>query len=312
MGVDVGGTRIRGGALTTDGKVVSRIERSTEAERGPDVVLGSLLEVILQLLASHPSTETVGVACAGQIHPATGTVVYAPNLGWRDVPLAAHLQQGLGRRLTVENDVRAAAWGEFVFGAGVGAQSLVAVYVGTGVGSGAVLDGTLWRGARNGAGEVGHTQVVWDGLPCPCGRRGCLEQYASGSGFQRRLRLALADGVATRLARESSDDPARLTATMVKAAADAGDAFAREVWQDAERFLTLAVANYVTLLNPEVLVLGGGVIETVPRLFDAVAADVPRLTTVLARDLRIERARLGDWSGVVGAAALAANAAGGP
>lgn len=251
------------------------------------------------------------MACAGQIHPATGTVIYAPNLGWRDVPLAAHLQQGLGRRVTVENDVRAAAWGEFVFGAGAGAQSLVAVFVGTGVGSGAVLDGVLWRGARNGAGEVGHTQVVWDGLPCPCGRRGCLEQYASGSGFQRRLRLALADGVATRLARESRDDPARLTAIMVKAAADAGDAFARELWQDAERFLTLAVANYVTLLDPEVLVLGGGVIEAVPRLFEAVAVGVPSLVTVLARDVRVQRAQLGDWSGVVGAAALAAGAAAG-
>jgi len=291
--------------VTADGKVVSRIERPTEAERGPHVVLASLLELIRQLLASYPSTGAVGVACAGQIHPATGTVIYAPNLGWRDVPLASHLQRGLGLRLTVENDVRAAAWGEFAFGAGAGTQSLVAVYVGTGVGSGAVLDGALWRGASNGAGEVGHTQVVWEGLDCPCGRRGCLEQYVSGSGFQRRLRLALARGVATRLTEATEGDPARLTASIVQAAAEAGDRFAREVWEDAERFLTLAVANYVTLLNPEALVLGGGVIETVPRLFAVVAAGVPRLTTVLARELRIERAHLGDWSGVVGAAALA-------
>jgi glucokinase len=297
--------------VTADGEVLSRIERPTEAERGPDVVLASLLEVIHQLLGSHPSADAVGVACAGQIHPATGTVVYAPNLGWRDVPLAGHLQPRIGRRLTVENDVRAAAWGEFAFGAGVGTRTLVAVYVGTGVGSGAVLDGALWRGVSNGAGEVGHTQVVWDGLPCPCGRRGCLEQYVSGSGFQRRLGRALAEGVTTRLAQETAGDPARLTATMVKAAADAGDALARELWQDAERFLTLAVANYVTLLNPEILVLGGGVIETVPRLFEAVAAALPSLTTVLARAVRVERAKLGDWSGVVGAAALAAKASGG-
>ncbi len=298
--------------MTADGEVVSRIERPTEAERGPDVVLASLLQVIHQLLGAHPSSDAVGVACAGQIHPVTGTVVYAPNLGWRDVPLAALLQQGLGRRITVENDVRAAAWGEFAFGAGAGTHSLVAVYVGTGVGSGAVLDGALWRGVSNGAGELGHTQVVPDGLPCPCGGRGCLEQYASGSGFQRRLGRALAEGVATRLARETAGDPGRLTASMVKAAADAGDALARKVWQDAERFLTLTVANYVTLLNPEVLVLGGGVIETVPRLFEAVAAAVPSLTTVLARVVRMERAQLGDWSGVVGAAVLAARAPGGP
>lgn len=295
--------------MTADGNIVARIERPTEAERGPAAVLATLIELISQLLASHPSTDAVGVACAGQIHFATGTVVYAPNLGWRDVPLASQLQKALGLRLLVENDVRAAAWGEFAFGAGPGTQSLVAVFVGTGVGSGAVLDGALWRGANNGAGEVGHTQVVWEGLPCPCGRRGCLEQYVSGSGFQRRLRLALTGGVATRLTEATEGDPARLTASMVSAAAEAGDRFAREVWQDAERFLTMAVANYVTLLNPEALVLGGGVIETVPRLFEAVAAGVPRLTTVLARGLRIERARLGDWSGVVGAAALASEGA---
>jgi glucokinase len=236
-------------------------------------------------------------------------VVYAPNLDWRDVPLGSALRQALGMSVTVENDVRAAAWGEFRFGAGRGARSVLVVFVGTGVGSGAVLNGALWRGATNGAGEIGHTQVVWDGLPCPCGRRGCLEQYVSGGGFQRRLVQGLAAGVQTRLRPATGGDPARLSATMVLAAAEAGDAFARALWEDAERCLTLAVANYVTLLNPDALVLGGGVIETVPRLFDAVAAGVPERTTVLARALRIERARLGDWSGVVGAAALSSEGA---
>jgi glucokinase len=247
----------------------------------------------------------VGVACAGQIEPGTGAVVYAPNLGWSDVPLGERLGRALGVPVTVENDVRAAAWGEFTEGAGRGARSLVAVFVGTGVGSGAVLDGAIWRGATNAAGEVGHSQVVPDGLPCVCGRRGCLEQYVSGSGFQRRLARALAAGTPTRLAEISGGEPLRLTAAMVREAAVEGDPFAAEVWAEAERYLTMAVANYVTLVNPEVLVLGGGVVETVPRLFEAVAAGVPELTTVLARSVRIERARLGDWSGVVGAARLA-------
>jgi glucokinase len=232
--------------------------------------------------------------------------VYAPNLGWHDVPLAVHLGRALGLPVHVENDVRAAAWGEFRFGAATRAQSLVAVFVGTGVGSGAVLGGSLWRGAGNGAGEVGHTQVVVDGLACPCGQRGCLEQYASGRGFQRRFQQALADGARTRLAAATDADPERLTAAMVDEAAQAGDPLARRLWDDAARYLPMALANYVTLLNPELLVLGGGVIETVPRLFDLVAARVPELTTVLARAVRIERARLGDWSGVVGAADLAA------
>jgi glucokinase len=269
-------------------------------------VLASLEELLRELLTTYRDAgRAVGIACAGQIDPATGTVVYAPNLNWRDVPLAAHLGRSLGVQVVVENDVRAAAWGEFRYGAGRGAESLVAVFVGTGVGSGAVLRGTLWRGAGNAAGEIGHTQVVPDGLPCTCGRRGCLEQYVSGAGFQRRFRGALDVGAGTSLRETTGDDASRLTAIMVRTAASLGDAFGRGVWEEAQRYLVLAVANYVTLLNPDVLVLGGGVIETVPDLFHAVTAGVPELTTVLARTVRIERARLGDWGGVAGAADLA-------
>ena len=232
----------------------------------------------------------------------------APNLDWHDVPLGATLRRAFGVPIAVENDVRAAAWGEFRFGAGAGAKSLIAVFVGTGVGSGAVIDGRLWRGAGNAAGEVGHTQVVIDGLPCRCGQRGCLEQYVSGSGFQRRFAAALTAGVKTRLTEQTKRDPAQLTAEMLVAAADDGDEFAREVWSDAVRYLTMGVANYVTIVNPEVLLFGGGVIETVPKLMDVVSRGVMELTTVLARrSLRIDRARLGNWTGVVGAAALAAD-----
>jgi glucokinase len=259
------------------------------------------------LRATHPDAgPSVGIACAGQIHPVTGAVVYAPNLGWTDVPLAAHLGHALGVRVVVENDVRAAAWGEFCFGVGPEADSLIAVFVGTGVGSGAVLGRALWRGAANGAGEIGHTQVVPDGLVCACGRRGCLEQYASGAGFQRRLRDAVEAGLKTQLTEQTGGDPTCLTAAMVQEAAETGDAVARQIREEAERYLVLAVANYVTLLNPNALVLGGGVIDTVPRFFEVLATGVPARTTVLARSLRIERARLGDWSGVAGAAALAA------
>lgn len=266
------------------------------------------LEQTIQDLASPSSSAllAIGVACAGQIDPVTGAVVYAPNLGWRDVPLAGRLARVFSVPVVVENDVRAAAWGEFVSETGPRQGSLVAVFVGTGVGSGAVLDGRLWRGAGNAAGEIGHTQVVPDGLPCRCGRLGCLEQYVSGSGFQRRLAAAMTAGRASRLVDLCGGEPARLTARAVHSAAVDGDTVAQELWGDATRFLTMAVANYVTLVNPRVLVLGGGVIETVPALFDAVAEGAPRLTTILsAGSLRVERARLGDLSGVIGAAALA-------
>ena len=271
-----------------DGNIQARAEALTDPRRGTAAVLQSLQKIVTELVAAHPNVAGVGVACAGQIHAASGVVVEAPNLGWHDVPLAAELRSAVNVPVVVENDVRAAAWGEFTSGAGKGSDSLVALFIGTGVGSGAVLGGALWRGASNVAGEVGHTQVVPGGLPCGCGARGCLERYVSGSGFQQRYRENASAGD-------------------VHAAAQAGDARAREVWEDAVRYLCVALANYVTVVNPHVLVLGGGVIEAVPALFDAAAAGVPPLATRLAREvLRIERARLGDWSGVVGMAHLVA------
>lgn len=290
-----------------DGRLLRHSERATEARRGPEAILAALPALIQSLGTPTDTLLAIGIACAGQIDPMTGAVIYAPNLGWRDVPLAARLREAFGVPVIVENDVRAAAWGEFVAGGREG--SLVATFIGTGVGSGAVLDGKLWRGAGNAAGEIGHTQVVPDGLPCRCGRQGCLEQYVSGSGFQRRLAATVQKGRASRLVEAYGGDPSRLTARDVYAAAMAHDEVAREFWSDAVGFLTMATANYVTLLNPSVLVLGGGVIETVPALFDAVCGAVPKLTTILAgRSLRIERAKLGDLSGLIGAAALAAPA----
>jgi len=232
--------------------------------------------------------------------------VYAPNLKWRDVPLKARLEARFSLPVWVENDVRAAAWGEFRFGAGRGARSLVAVFVGTGVGSGAILDGHLWRGALNAAGEIGHTQVVPDGLPCGCGQRGCLEAYASGSGFIRRFEAALAAGTSTTLRARTGGEASKLTALQVARAAAEGDRLAREFWEDAVRYLTLALANAVTLLNPERLVLGGGVVETVPALVEAVTTAIQARTTLMARVVTVHRAELGDWAGVVGAAALVA------
>jgi glucokinase len=256
--------------------------------------------------AGAAGVARIGVACAGQIDPVRGAIVYAPNLGWRDVPLRERLAATFGVPVVVDNDVRAAAWGEFRYGAH-GVRSLLAVFVGTGIGSGAVLDGALWRGAGNSAGELGHTQAVPDGLPCPCGARGCVEQYASGSGFQRRFRAAREAGTATRLTELCDGDAGALTAPMVAAAANAGDDLARVLWADCRRYLTMAVANAVTLLNPAALILGGGVIESLPELFEDVAGGVLVSTTILAREsLKIERARLGEWSGVLGAAALAA------
>ena len=174
VGIDLGGSKLRGGLLSESGQLAGRLEMQTEAWKGPAGVLANLKRVLSQLLDSTDRSRVtgIGIAAAGMIHPKTHAVVYAPNLEWRDVPLRDEIESAFGLPTYVENDVRAAAWGEYRFGAGRGVQSLIAVFVGTGVGSGAVMDG----------------------LPCPCGQRGCVEAYASGSGFVRRLQSALATG----------------------------------------------------------------------------------------------------------------------
>jgi len=304
VGIDLGGSKLRGGLLSQDGQLVARLEMQTEAWKGTAGVLANLKGLITRLLDSTDRARVVGIgiAAAGQIHPKTQAVVYAPNIGWRDVPLRDEIESGFELPTYVENDVRAAAWGEYRWGVGRGAQSLIAVFVGTGVGSGVVVDGLLLRGFTNAAGELGHTSVVADGLLCACGQRGCVEAYASGRGFVRRLQSALEAGVATSLAEETGGDASRVTGALVARAASTGDVLAREMWADAERYLGMGLAGYVTLLNPELLILGGGIMSTVSSLFEALAQRVRDSATVMARDVRIERAGLGDSAGIFGAA----------
>lgn len=304
VGIDLGGSKLRGGLLSGEGELLGRLEVQTEAWKGASGVLANLKRVISRLLDSTDPARVagIGIAAAGQIHPVTQAVVFAPNLQWDDVPLRDEIESAFGLPTYVENDVRAAAWGEYRFGVGRGTKSLIAVFVGTGVGSGAVMDGLLLKGASNAAGELGHTQIVPDGIPCVCGQRGCVEAYASGRGFARRLEAALAAGTETRLGRETEGHASRVTAALVARAAVEGDAFARALWDDAERYLGQAIANYVTLLNPELLVLGGGVMTTVPSLAQGLERQVRAHATVLSRDVRIARAGLGDSSAIFGAA----------
>jgi glucokinase len=303
IGIDLGGSKLRAGLVSASGQLDARIEIPTEASRGVAHVLANLKQVVTRLIeAAAGRVEAIGIAAAGHIHGETQAVVYAPNLEWEDVPLRAEIRTAFGIPVCVENDVRAAAWGEYRFGVGRGASSLIAVFVGTGIGSGAVVEGLLVRGASNVAGELGHTQVVDDGVPCACGQRGCVEAYASGRGLARRLEAALATGATTRLRAPGDGGRAAVTAADVARAARAGDDLARELWGDAVRYLGVALANYVTLLNPEILILGGGVVGTVPGLLEEMAARVAARTTRPARRLRVSPAGLGESAGIVGAA----------
>ena len=188
IGVDVGGTKIAAGVVDEDGTILKRARRESPAT-DTEAIQETIADLVSEL-ASGLDVEGVGVGAAGFVDVSRSTVLFAPNLAWRDEPLKAELERRTGLPVVIENDANAAAWGEFAFGAGADAQDLLLVTVGTGVGGGIVLDGRLHRGTFGIAAEIGHLRVVPDGRPCPCGNRGCWEQYASGSALVADARAA--------------------------------------------------------------------------------------------------------------------------
>lgn len=287
VGVDLGGTKIAAGLVDDDGVV--RAEARRETPSTPDGVVAAIVELVHELDAR---AAPVGIGAAGFVDASRRSVLFAPNLHWVDVPLARLVAAAVDGPVVLENDANAAAWGEARFGAGIGVGSLVLVTVGTGIGGGVVLDGALVRGGFGVAGEFGHLPVVHDGLPCPCGQRGCWEQYASGTALSRAVHERLGDVDAADVLR-------------------AGDRTALACLDETARWLGTGLAALAALLDPELIVIGGGVIENGDRLLDPARSEFRR--RLPAGDHRpvaeIRAARLGPAAGMVGAADLARRAA---
>src|SRR5688500_16471072 len=200
-GVDVGGTKILGGVVDHDGNIIED-HRVESPAKSPEAIEAAIIEVVQELKTRHP-IECVGIGAAGYIDKGRSTVMFAPNIAWRDVPLKERLEKVLELPVVIENDANAAAWGEFEYGAGAEVDNMMLVTVGTGVGGGLVLEGELYRGAFGVGAEIGHMRVVPNGHLCGCGNRGCWEQYASGSALVRNVRSAARGG--SLLAREVLD-----------------------------------------------------------------------------------------------------------
>jgi glucokinase len=283
-------------------------------ERTPARVVEVVHHALVQAAGAASIAVTaagcVGVGVAGQCLGATGVVLNAPNLGWRDVPFGELLRGAVGVPVRIANDLSVAAWGEKRFGAAKGIDDVVLVFVGSGVGSGLILGGRLHEGAQGVAGEFGHIKVrpARPGTTprrCGCGQVGCLEAYTSGMNVAARVREEIAAGAETSILALAGGDAARVTASLVDDAYRAGDAYARALWEEVGDLLGTATANLVTLLNPARLILGGGVLLGSPALAGLVRE---RLDVAVSRSatkgLTIERAWLGDDAGVVGAAVL--------
>lgn len=306
LGLDVGGTNARAAVVDARGRILAshKLPLTDRAPEAVALVLGTCArEALRQAQLSIEDCAGAGAGVAGQIDAQTDRILVAPNLGWRDVEFRPVLSKALGTSVSLGNDLSVAALGESRAGAARGYDSAVLVFVGSGVGSGLVLNGRLYTGATGVAGEVGHVKVRPGGRLCGCGERGCLEAYAGGHNLGRRAAEAMTDGRTTRLQVPEGLAP---TARMLEAARAAGDALSEELLGDAADLVGGAAADVVTLLNPNVLILGGGVLEGSrwmrERVEDVIRAQTSR--TALSPLLIVSPA-LGDDAGVIGAAFLA-------
>jgi glucokinase len=307
IGVDVGGTKIAAGVVDAGGRIVEQVRVSTPATTAQDVEEG-IVEAVRRLTARHP-VAAVGLAVAGFVDEKRSRLRFAPNLPMRDRPLRDLVGPRVGLPVVVENDANAAAWGEYRFGGGRGVTDVVLITVGTGLGGGTVLDGRLLRGAFGVAGEFGHVRIVPDGLPCGCGKRGCWEQYTSGSALVRQARaVAVAEPArATALLDLAGGRPEAIDGQMITRAAAEGDRTARALLEELGRWLGEGIADVADVLDPAVVVIGGGVSEAGDLLLaPARAAYAAQLSAADFRPhLTITVAELGNDAGLIGAADLA-------
>jgi glucokinase len=309
IGVDVGGTKVAGGVVDEHGTVLASNRRDTPAE-DPAGTRDTIVAVAAELALRYPAAVGIGIGAAAWIDAAGSTVLFAPNLAWRDEPLRDYVTKAVGLPTVLENDANVAAWAEFRFGAARHADdSMVMITVGTGIGGGIVLNGRLWRGANGIAGELGHIQSVPDGHPCGCGRLGCLEQYASGNALVRFARAGARQEPerAARLLELAGGDALAISGRQVTEAAQDGDGVARDAFGQIGYWLGVAMADLAQGFDPQILVVGGGVIDAGDLLMGPAETSYRDQLKQRGRFpvADVVAAQTGNTAGVVGAADLA-------
>jgi glucokinase len=309
IGIDVGGSKVLAAVVSEDGTVVRTCHRATPGRLVDAALVEDTMTAALEAVADGERVAAVGVAAAGFVDAAGESVVFAPHLPWRGEPVRARLAARWGVPVVLDNDANCAAHAEATYGAARGAATVVAVTLGTGIGGALLLDGRLLRGRNGMAGEFGHMQVVPDGAPCECGRRGCWEQYSSGNALVRFARARL--GHEPSMLTDACDgDPDRITGPMVTAAAADGDLVARQAFASVGEWLGLGLANLVAAFDPELVVVGGGVSAAGDRLLDPARTALEHALVGVGHRVvpPVLPARLGPEAGAVGAADLARRA----
>lgn len=315
IGVDLGGTKVKLAIIDKDGGILFSRRYATNPQQGHEGVIADIAGHVNYYLRHSTLTRgfrpsAIGVGVAGQVDSATGIVQFAPNLvEWEDVPLKKKLEKRIGLPVIVTNDVRAATYGEWFYGAGRDVGDLVGIFVGTGIGGGIVSGGHMLEGCSNTAGELGHITIVAGGRRCRCSNLGCLEAYAGGWAIAERAREAVQDDImAGRKIIKLAGGIENITAAAVSRAYKEKDPLAVQLIEETGKYLSAGMVGIVNVLNPRLIILGGGVVEHLNALIPMVKQGVKKHSLPAAvKLLKIVKAKLGDNAAAVGAAALTRN-----
>ena len=310
IGIDVGGTNVKIALVDEKGKIIYSNSVPTYAKMGYEYTVNNIKQSIRDLMketrTDEKTIEAIGFDFPGQVDYKKGIVKLAPNIpGWVNVPIAKMIEDEFHIPTRIDNDVRCAALGELNFGAGKGCENFVCITVGTGIGSGLVINGKLVRGASNAAGEIGHIKLVAkDGAICGCGDTGCLEAYASGPSIVAMAQDYIKGGKSTKF-RELAGVDAEITPYLVAKAAEAGDPVAKRIFEIMGEYIGLGLTSVVNLLNPEKIIIGGGVAESGELLLAPIRKTIKERAMVIAGEaVEIVPAQLGNSAGVIGASML--------
>lgn len=311
IGIDLGGTNIKAAIFNSDFKAVIEKSIPTEAAMGPKHVLDKIAKIIMDMIdttkLSISDIKCMGMGIPGLLDPSEGVSIFSPNFpNWQDIHVVNHMKTFFDFPIFIDNDVRVNLYGEWRYGSGIGYQNVVLITLGTGLGSGIINDGKVIYGKTSSAGEIGHMNMYREGRPCKCGSSGCLGRYVSAVGMVNTLIEKLNNGQRSIIQDWVGADLSTISAKMISEAYDLGDDVAIEVMHETGRILGFGLSNVINLLNPEVIIVGGGMSAAGDRLLNTVRETIANHALKLSSQAcKIQQAQLGEKAGMIGAATYA-------
>lgn len=318
MGFDLGGTKMLAQIYDDDWKVIAkekkRTKPGTSERQGVDRIIDTIKDALKKAEITPDQLHGIGIGCPGPIDMDNGVLMDLPNLGWEAVPLRKQVSEELGCPVAVLNDVDAGTYAEFRMGAAQGARCAIGVFAGTGIGGGCIYNGEILRGAKTSAFEIGHIQVMSNGPRCGCGQRGCLESVASRLAIAAQAARTAYRGDAPELLDRAGVDLSKIRSGALSSSIEKGDTAIRDIIEEASRYIGIAIASVVNLIGPEIVILGGGLVEAMPDIFvpTVFKSANKRVMPAYQDSFKVIPAALEDDAGVLGAALWAEHHLGTP